>query len=214
RKNHIRALRNYLVRQMESLGIRVSLGKEATAAAVAEADPEAVIVAVGSSPQVPQLPGLGKLPVVQAVDVLAGKAQVGQRVVVMGAERVGCEVANFLAHQGKQVTMTRRGERLATHLNPIASREMRDRLKEDGVQVVTGIKYQEVTEKGLVSVDATGQSRTLEADTLVLAVGSRPNSGLAAELHNKYQVRTAGDCLSPRSLWEALSEGYHAGLEM
>lgn len=214
RKNHYRALRNYLVRQMKSQGVQVVLGKEATPAAVAEMDPEAVVVATGSTPMVPQLPGLDRLPVVQAVDVLAGKAPVGQRVVVMGAERVGCEVANFLAHQGKQVTMTRRGERIATHLNLIASREIRDRLKEEGVQVLTAVKYEEVTDKGLVVTDPNGERHTLEADTLVLAIGSRPNSELAAELHSRYQAQAAGDCLSPRNLWESLTEGYRAGLEV
>ena len=80
------------------------------------------------------------------------------------------------------------------------------------MRVLTGVKYEEVTEQGLVITDATGQRLTLEADTLVLAVGSRPNSTLAAELHNRYQVEAAGDCLSPRSLWEAIGEGYRAGL--
>ena len=214
RKNHMRALRNYLVRQMDTQGVQVVLGKKATAAAVAEENPEAVVVATGSTSQVPQLTGLDRLPVVQAVDVLAGKAQVGQRVVVIGAERVGCEVANYLAHKGKEVTMTRRGERIATHLNPIASREIRDRLKDGGVQVLTAVKYEEVTGEGLVVTDPTGQRHTLEADTLVLAVGSRPNSGLASELHSRYDSKAAGDCLSPRNLWESLTEGYRAGLEV
>jgi 2,4-dienoyl-CoA reductase (NADPH2) len=110
--------------------------------------------------------------------------------------------------------MTRRGERIATHLNPIASREMRDRLKDEGVQVLTAVKYEEVTEEGLVVTDPTGQRHTLEADTLVLAVGSRPNSGLASELHSRYDAKAAGDCLSPRNLWESLTEGYRAGLEV
>jgi 2,4-dienoyl-CoA reductase (NADPH2) len=82
------------------------------------------------------------------------------------------------------------------------------------VQVLTGVTYEEVTEQGLVITDPSGQRHTLKADTLVLAVGSRPNSELAAELHSRYQARAVGDCLSPRNLWESLTEGYQAGLEV
>ena len=211
-KNHIHALKSYLARQVQEVGVSVVLGKEVTPQEVAAIKPDALILATGCTPFLPQLPGLEKRPVVTAVEVLAGRAPVGERVVVMGAERVGCETADFLASQGKKVTLTRRGTRLATRLNPLANRELRDRLLAGGVQVLTGVQYLEVTQEGLVVLDREGQRQVIPCDTIVSAVGARPNDGLFQALRGWYEVYPVGDVLGPKGIWEALAEGWRAGL--
>jgi hypothetical protein len=72
--------------------------------------PDVVVLATGVVPFIPEIPGIDRDNVVLAEEVLAGKAQVGDRVVVVGGELVGCETAEFLADAGKKVTITRRGK--------------------------------------------------------------------------------------------------------
>src|SRR5437870_419594 len=67
----------FLVAQVEKLGVSIRLGVEATAAAVLDERPEAVIVATGSQPYIPPLPGCDGKHVVTDRDVLAGEATVG-----------------------------------------------------------------------------------------------------------------------------------------
>jgi len=68
-----------------------------------------LIVATGAWHCIPDIPGiqvaLKNGSAVTGIDVLLGKKEVGQSVVIIGAGMVGCEVALFLAQQRKHVTM-------------------------------------------------------------------------------------------------------------
>ena len=108
-KGELNLLRDYYLAQVAKSGVAARLGEAPDAAAIAAARPDAVIVATGSRPRVPEIPGCDGPNVVFAEDVLLGKAATGPRVVVIGGEMVGCETAEHLAKQGKQVTLARRG---------------------------------------------------------------------------------------------------------
>jgi len=213
-KNHIRAFRNYMVRQMDLAGVHVLLNKSATVDAVADENPDAVVVAVGPAPSTPFIPGLGRIRTVRATDVLSGRADVGRRAVVIGAGRVGCEVACFLAERGIQVAVTRRGEGVATRLSSLMRKDLVARMKELGVQVFTGVDYREATEKGLTITTSNHETVTLVADALVVAAACQPDLGLAQCLEARFEVRPVGDCANPRNIMHALREGYLAGLSI
>ncbi len=205
-----------LARQLEgqaiARGVQISRGKEATADAVLALRPDAVILATGVTPVIPEIPGIGGKNVVLAEDVLLGKAKTGQKVVVLGGDLVGCETAEFLLEQGKQVAVTRRGPRMATKMMPILRRGLLDKLAAKGVELLTKVKYCEVTSQGLSIVDKEGRERLLEADTIVLAAGYTPNNGLKSELEGAgAQVLLIGDCVEPRNIMSAMEEGWRAG---
>ena len=78
--------------------------------------------------------------------------------------------------------------------------------------MLTGVQYEEITAEGLVVTNKEGQRHTVPADTIVLAAGSRPNTKLMKELERKVpEVYQIGDCLKPRSILEALTEGFDTG---
>ena len=81
-------------------GVDVRLGLEATPEAVLSTTPDTVIVATGAEPVTPDIPGTAGQHVVQAWDVLSGKADVGDRVVVLGGGATGCLVSLYLAQMG------------------------------------------------------------------------------------------------------------------
>ncbi|MCJ7593790.1 MAG: hypothetical protein MUO52_03330, partial [Desulfobacterales bacterium] len=71
------------------------------------------------------------------------------------------------------------------------------------------------TDKGLVLIDSDGKRQTIEADTIVIAAGSRGNIGLYEELKGKVpELYAIGDCKEPRDIMEAISEGAKAGTEL
>jgi 2,4-dienoyl-CoA reductase-like NADH-dependent reductase (Old Yellow Enzyme family)/thioredoxin reductase len=214
-KDRIEALTKYLQTQLHKLDVKIKLGKEVTADVVEELGPDAVILATGSRPLVPEIPGLDKAHVVQARDVLEGKTQVGNRVVVVGGELVGCQVAEFLAEKGKRVTVTRRGSEMALTVGPTLRFFFLDRILKKGVTLLAGAKYHEVTARGLLVTTQEGETRTVKADTVVLATGSIPNKEFHEEIKAKVsEVHLAGDCAEPRTIREAISDGYRVGLEI
>lgn len=81
--------------------------------------------------------------------------------------------------------------------------------------MLTGVEYEEITEAGVVIKTGTGERKVVEADTVVLAAGAVPNTELAAALQGMVaRVVSVGDCAEPRSIREAVEEGYRAGLEI
>ena len=214
-KDIIDKLSEYMVRQVKKVGVEVRLGEEVAADSVAEAKPDAVILAVGASPIVPDIPGIEGDNVVHAEEALAGHVNVGDSVVIVGGELVACETALYLAEQGKRVTMCRRGPVILEKMVPLQRRRMQEKLAARGVVMLTGVQYERITAKGLDIVDKEGNRRTLEAGAIILAAGAKPRDELACELEGKVAVLySVGDCVEPRMIREAIGDGARAGLEV
>jgi 2,4-dienoyl-CoA reductase-like NADH-dependent reductase (Old Yellow Enzyme family)/thioredoxin reductase len=212
-KDRIAALTRYLVRQVERSGITVATGTVATIEAVQAAAADVIIVATGPHATLPDIPGLEDAGAVFATEVLLGNARTGRRVVIIGGELVGCETAEFLAERGKTVTVVRRGPEMATSVSPSLRQFFLERLARKGVALLPGIGYREAR-PGFLTVDAAdGTTRTIEADTIVVAAGSIADCSLVDGLRGCVaEVRAAGDCVAPRGIIDAVSEGRAAGL--
>jgi len=211
-KDRLAELNRYLNTQVEKAGISIRTGQEARITDIEATAPEAVVLATGIMPLVPEIPGIDGSNVVLAEDVLAGREPVGERAAIIGGELVGCETAEFLADTGKKVTMARRGPTMAAAQAPMIREPLVGRLTNKGVTMLTGVRYEEITADGLVITNQEGQKQTIPADTIVLAAGARPNTELLKTLKEKVpEVYQIGDCREPRSLLEALAEGFHTG---
>jgi NADPH-dependent 2,4-dienoyl-CoA reductase/sulfur reductase-like enzyme len=214
-KEPIGDLNQQMVGQLRKAGVEVKLNYEATPEVIARAKPDALVVAAGSVPTLPQIPGVQNKKVVDALDVLAGQAQVGDRVVVLGGELVGCEVADYLTDKDKQVTITRRGPEMALKVSQRDRDSLLERLTRQGVRMLPMVQYEEITAKGLVITDKEGQKRTLEADTIVLAAGAAPRADLAEKMKGKVpEVHPVGDCVEPRRILEAIEDGARVGRQI
>jgi len=214
-KDRIAPLNAYLQTQMKKLSVKVELSKEATVTMIEEFKPEVVILATGVKPLVPEIPGMEQAHIVQAGDVLEGRVEVGNRVVVIGGELVGCETAEFMANKKKKVTVMRRGPEMALAVGASLRNFFLNRLLEKGVALLTGIKYNEIIPGGIVVTTKEGEKKTIEADTIVLAAGSIPDTKLHQDLKGKVpEIHCAGDCVAPRTIRDAIAEGYRLGLEI
>jgi pyruvate/2-oxoglutarate dehydrogenase complex dihydrolipoamide dehydrogenase (E3) component len=227
-KSEINELLTYQANQLKKQKIKVELGKELILSEVNRVKPDAVIIATGVKAIVPvaEVPGLDTLSnVVMAEDVLLGKARVGEKVVIIGGDLVGCETAEMLADQGKQVTVLRRSQFMANKMNPDMRMILIDRLKNKGVRLIPGVQYMLATDTGLrihvrggiasMAEIAADAMKNVVTDTIVIAAGSTPDTILAEALEGKAkQVISVGDCIEPRRILEAIREGWQAGMEI
>ncbi len=208
-KRDIRPLTSYLQRQVEKLGVRVELQKTVTAEAVREHKPDVVILATGSRFHMPPLPGVDCRHVLSTVDLFEGAKAVGTRVLVVGGGLCGCEAAAYLADQGKEVTLIEMMAQLAegkTVNNVLAIGAL---LAQKKVTVMTETKLIEIANDG-VTVERHGQRQSLAADSVVIATGFVPDLGLRDALEQDVAVIAIGDCAKPRTILEAIWEGFHA----
>ena len=228
-KQVINKLTAYMVHQLRKLKVKVVLGKAITAAEIKKAKPDVVILAAGVKPLIrtsEDILGIDTLKnVVTAEDVLAGKAKVGNKVFIIGGDLVGCETAEFLADQGKQVTIARRSQFMANKMNPDMRMLLVDRLRNKGVRMLTGVQYQQALDRGvrvhlrggitsMAEIAADGL-KSIPADTIVLAAGSVPNNELKEAIEKAgIEVKCVGDCVEPRTMLEAIKEGWLAAAEI
>ncbi len=210
-KEGISDLIDYFQTQLTKLSIRVELGKEATLDTIADAEPDAVIWAAGATLLEPEIPGLDRSKVVSASDVLTGIAAVGDTVVIVGAEGVGCETGNFLADRGKRVTIVEVLPQALSKEGPITQMRLLDELPRKGVELLTSVKYEGSSNNGPIIRTEEGQARNLVVDTYVLATGARPNAELVPALRKRFEhVYVIGDALEPRRISDAIAEGFEA----
>lgn len=213
-KQGIANIVDFLGRQVENLGVELRLGAPATLAAVQALNPEAVVVATGGQPIVPARPGIERGSVVVAEDVLLRGAPVGESVVVMGAGMTGCEVAAYLAQDGKRVTIVTRVARLEEVADDVPRGPrflLLEHLRDLGVTILNGTELEEVGE-GEVVLRRGVERATLAAETVVLAQGYRPNDALAQELRGVGMTcYVIGDAAEPRTAKEAVREGAEVG---
>ena len=211
-KNEIQLFSDYLIARIKKSVIKVKLGKVVDGHAVKEFKPDAVILATGATPLVPKIRGIKNKRVVFAEDVLAGK-ETGQRVVIIGGGLVGCETAEFLAEKGKTVTIIEMLNEIAVGVNISFKIGLINRLTAGGVTMFTGAKCQAINEKYVMVTAKDGKEQAIEANSVVLSVGAKPNIKLFKALKDLVpEIHLVGDCVEPRRIIDAVSDGHRIGL--
>jgi thioredoxin reductase len=77
--------------------------------------------------------------------------------------------------------------------------------------MLSGVKYEEITDQGLTVTTSEGNRRTLEADTIVTALPMLPNTELLKSLEGSApEVYAIGDCADPRFIVDAIADGARA----
>jgi NADPH-dependent 2,4-dienoyl-CoA reductase/sulfur reductase-like enzyme len=206
---------DYLVSQVEKAGVEVKLNADATAEIVTEGNPDAVVIATGGTPVMPDIPGFDEANMVTAQDVLSGKARAGRNVVIIGGGMVGCETGHYLAGQGKTVTIIEILKRMASDMLFMTRRRLMDGLRSKKVTLLTSATCEEIKEGSVRVTTAEGKKETIPADTIIIAVGYKANDHLYKSLEGKVpEIYCIGNSSEPRRILEATSEGYQTGLAL
>ena len=208
-----------LTRELDQAGVTVKLNCAVTAEDVLQAKPDKVVIATGAYPRTLRVPGYDKKHVVQANDVILGKAEVGERVAVIGGGATGMELAIELAKKGKKVVLVEALPKLGGAMVIYNYKHLLSGLIENGVVMLTDCPLWEIADHGIyVRSNAVMDLNLLyvKADSVVMAVGVVPDNALAEELKEKgVEPVVIGDCAGPeKSLLEAIREGCDAALSI
>jgi 2,4-dienoyl-CoA reductase-like NADH-dependent reductase (Old Yellow Enzyme family)/thioredoxin reductase len=206
---------NYLVNQVKRAGVEVKLNADATAEIISNMSPDAVVIATGGTPAMPDIPGIDKSNAVTAQDVLSGKAKAGQNVVIIGGGMIGCEAGRYLAEQGKKVTIIEILRRMASDMFPMTRRRLMDGLRSKKVTLLASATCEEIKGGSVQVTTAEGKKETIPADTIIIAVGYKANDRLYKALEGKVpEIYCIGNSSEPRRILEATIEGYQTGLAL
>ncbi len=213
-KDELNTLIQSLIVRAQKAGVEVKLNTEVDLKTIEQGKPDVVVLATGATPIIPDIPGARGKNVVTAVEALTGQKEVGETAIVIGGGMVGCETAEFLAQEGKNVSIVEMLPRIGNDIVATNRPFTLARLRKAGISMNTNAKVEEITEKG-VRVSRDGVSDFLEGDTAVLAVGFTANNELAQELEGRVAaLYSIGDCVEARMIREAIEGGFSVGMEI
>ncbi|AMN47766.1 hypothetical protein ACG33_11790 [Steroidobacter denitrificans] len=206
---------------LDRLGVEVRLETRADRETIRVLAPEALVIATGALPRLPEgIPGIHLEHVVQGWDVLLGKADTGERIALVSQED-GFEtlnVAEYLAERGKQVTIFHKSPSVGLATGRYSMGAVLSRLEHREIMVHSNRRLAEVRSGELVFVSSFGGKiyRIEGFDTVVLVYGAVPNGRLYEELRaeepNICPLYIAGAAWTPRRIAEATQHGARIGL--
>jgi 2,4-dienoyl-CoA reductase (NADPH2) len=224
----IPALVSYLKTQVTKSGVEMNLGKEVTPKLIEEIKPDVVILATGGKLTVPEIPGVNKSHVASSANLHRRVKPflrflrpgflrwltrfwlpIGKRVVIIGGFIQGCETAEFLVKRGRKVTILESSNALGTGIPELNRVRLLNWLAKKGVTMLTEVKYQEITDKGLILITKEGEKQTIESDNILVAIPSEPNTELFRALEGIVpEIYMIGDCKQPGLIVDAVEDGF------
>ncbi len=195
----------WLTRQALKAGVEIRLNTEATPELLAGEEADVIAVSTGSVPDIPDIPGKDGDNVMLATEALAGKGDIGEKVVIIGGGGIAIEAAPFLANRerlrpdiarfltdygaineddkwifdkrGHQVTMTTRQNRIGGSVGSFTKWVLAKEVEHAGIDVKMGATVQEITPDGVI-IEQDGKTELLPADTVLIASGLKPDRRL------------------------------------
>ncbi|MGI6010191.1 MAG: FAD-dependent oxidoreductase [Ruminococcus sp.] len=195
-------------------GVEIRLNTEVTREYAEKENADALIIAVGSRPLVPPIPGLDGDNVVIVNNYYLEKEKVSDDVVVFGGGLAGCECAIHLGMEGKKVHLVEMRDDLAPDANvrhrPLLLAEI-----DKYVTVHTGCKGKQVTAEGIVCEDKEGKELLVPGSTVICALGQRARTDVVEALREAAPyVAVIGDASRVSTITNAVYWGYHAALDI
>ena len=216
-KGDVRRYGEWSVRMtMNNPDIDLRLGTEATRELLLAEKPDAVIVAVGSEPLIPNVEGVRGENVCLAMDIDKGLVKPGKKVIVVGAGLTGTETAITLAREGHEV--------LVMDLLPMAQVIARDKMVrkaqrlalQEGVQFKEEFRLKAITPTSLIGEEKDGTLTEIPCDTVALSLGVRPRKAVVDALEGVCsEMYWAGDCvLRQGNINTAVRDGFMAAMNV
>ncbi len=221
------AMVRYLKNQITKLGVKIRTGKAFHPSLIDEIKPDAIILATGGIPVVPEIPGINRRNVVNGT-VLHRRLKrylrfmgprllrwltvfwmpVGKRVIIIGGGIQGCELAEFLVKRSRKVTIIGTSEKPGEGMVEVARRRLFRWLARKGTDMVYEARCDEITDRGLTITTKEGKRQTIEADSVVTALPLLPDTEMFHTIEGKVpEIYRIGDCKEPLLILDAVADG-------
>jgi len=204
----------YQKAQCEKAGVTFHLGTEVTGGLIRDELPDTVVLATGPIYSKGQGAGFDAENVVNVLDVLSGKANVGDKVVVWGNRKPGIGVALFLARQGKKVTIVGKEKTAGLDINPSFKWRYMIYLRQNGVMAYNDCDIEEIKGDEALVRTYDGYRFPVECDTVVVTEREANNSLKDVVQEEGIELFVIGDALVPRNLSSAVHDGYRIGIRV
>jgi 2,4-dienoyl-CoA reductase-like NADH-dependent reductase (Old Yellow Enzyme family)/thioredoxin reductase len=217
-KGYLKKYVDWDIRTTMKSGAKIKLNTEVTPELIEQENPDALIIATGSSYIRPNIPGIDNENVKMVNDVEHHRVGVGGNVVVCGGGVTGVECSLGLAMEGRKVTVIDMlpANRLCRDMTFLCRVDLLKKVREYGVVLIGDRRISRFTDSGVEVVDGKGNISLIEGDTIVIALGVKSNSELAEIVRATYvlNVKMAGDVAGGKNIYDANHTGFFAALSI
>jgi len=183
-KVQFRAVIDWRVHELKKMdNVKLELNKTVTPEYVKQLKPNIVVVATGSVPVMPPIPGFDKKNVTNVPDTLTGKAKIGENVAVIGGGACGVETAHYLLDHGKKVTIVEMLPEVARDEKFARKVFIMENLIKKGAKVLTSSPVKKITDDNELIIRSEGKDKNLgKFDTFVVAIGVKSENKITKYL--------------------------------
>ena len=221
----------YLITQLKKAGVRVELGKQVNQKISEKLKPDVIVLGIGGISVLPEISGITNSKVADASRIRTMAKfllrfldpnslrwltkfwiPLGKRVVLIGGGMMSLELAEFLCKRGRKLIILEESDKLGTGMVSITRIRLVRWLRGQGATMLTGVKYDSITNEGVVIITKDGRRQVIEADAIVPVTPLKPNNELLKALQgNVPEVYLIGDGKEPDHIRQAIADGAHIG---
>src|SRR6266700_948698 len=180
-----------------------------------------LLIATGSLPAIPQVPGLSDVPYLTS-DLLSSADdpwgtelhEQPRSLLILGGGYIALELGQMFARFGTEVTLVTRGSTILSGYEPEIAEALTEILQEEGLSIVTGAQVCSVGRSGegvALSLQRHGSQQTLSAEQLLVSTGRRPNTQALGMERVGVEIDSAGAVRVDRTLRTSVSHIWAAG---
>lgn len=209
----------YLKHQCEDAKVNIHLNTQVTRELLDEELPDIVVVATGANFVKPELAGApGDVNLISALEVLEGKApELGDHVLIYGGKKPGIAVTLYLADRyqnKKELTLVVRERKVGRDVNPSYIWRYIQKLSQYRVKIYKESTIETFTDRGVILKAPYNTRIPLHVDTIIYAEREPVVELKSAAAELGIEVHVIGDALVPRSMSNALHDGYRTGIRV
>lgn len=214
-KAYMKDYRESQIRKVRYSGIDLRLNMRVDKALVERMAPDALIIAVGSSPVMLPVPGSDGPNIIMGADLTKDMA-LGETVVVIGGGLIGCEEAIELARAGHRVVILEMQKELAPDCGRMYRINLLHQIKaEERITPVVGMWCSRITERGVYALDNGGSEVFFEGESVIMAAGMRSRTDVVDSLRGLVpDTFVIGDAARARKVMAAVRDAHDAAVNI
>ncbi|MGN0269018.1 MAG: FAD-dependent oxidoreductase [Lachnospiraceae bacterium] len=202
-------------RQLDAEGVKINLNQEISLDQIKTMNADEIVIATGAKAKIPPIEGIHQENVLTGVEALGGRKTVGDTVLIIGGGQVGCEIAIWLADQGKNVKIVEFAPQLMSGMGkPFESNSLQieDMLENRKIDVLLNTGCKKIIGR-TVYVETVDGEKEIEADTIIVSVGFNSDTRLYNSINQEIpkNVWCLGDAKQPSNIMYAIADGNAVG---
>jgi 2,4-dienoyl-CoA reductase-like NADH-dependent reductase (Old Yellow Enzyme family)/thioredoxin reductase len=214
-KEPLRDLVDYLVKSAMDNGVDIHTGVYVTSDDISKEAPDQVIIATGATSLQPEIDGIHTHDqVLTTLEALEFKHKRPGKYLIVGGGAGGLELAEFLAADGVEITIIEMTDTIGTGLHSTRLQLMLERIEKAGFRLLKNTRLIAIEGKDVKADTPEGITKLGPFDFIVFAIGYTSNDDLAMEVSHDKAVTIVGDAVQPRTIYEAIKEGFDAALNL